>query len=127
MTNALVTPAVNPRPITDTPSAANLPKFWHTITSAQAITILDTHTQAGLSNLEVRERQARYGPNRLEEKPPISMSKRLLAQFTELIVWILIAAALIAGVLGEWLDTAAILTIVLMNGTSATRDGDGKR
>ena len=44
------------------------------------------------------------------------MWKRFLGQFAELIVWILIAAALIAGLLGEWLDTLAILAIVLMNG-----------
>ena len=42
--------------------------------------------------------------------------KRFLGQFAELIVWILIVAALIAGALGEWLDATAILAIVFLNG-----------
>jgi Ca2+-transporting ATPase len=48
--------------------------------------------------------------------PPLPMWTRFLAQFAELIVLILIVAALIAGALGEWLDAVAILAIVIING-----------
>ena len=57
-----------------------------------------------------------YGPNRLIEKPPVSAWRRFLDQFRDLVIWILIVAAIIAGLLGEWSDTLAILAIVLLNG-----------
>lgn len=37
-------------------------------------------------------------------------------QFTDVLIWILIAAAAVSGILGEWLDTIAILVIVVLNG-----------
>ena len=40
----------------------------------------------------------------------------MLAQFKDLVIWILIIAAVISGVLGEWVDAIAILAIVLLNG-----------
>ena len=42
--------------------------------------------------------------------------KKFLAQFRELVIWILIVAAIISGALGEWVDALAILAIVLLNG-----------
>ena len=41
---------------------------------------------------------------------------KFAAQFNQLVVWILIAAAVIAGATGDLIDTAAILAIVLLNG-----------
>src|SRR6187431_1920069 len=76
---------------------------WHALTTAEVLTDLAAHVQTGLSTQEVVERQSRYGPNRLAEAPPVARWKRFLRQFAELIVWILIAAALMAGLLGEWL------------------------
>jgi Ca2+-transporting ATPase len=51
----------------------------------------------------------------LAEAAPTRWWKRFLRQFAELLIWILIFAALIAGALGEWLDALAILTIVVLN------------
>ena len=42
--------------------------------------------------------------------------KKLFGQFKELVIWILIVAAIISGVMGEWADAVAILAIVLVNG-----------
>jgi len=42
--------------------------------------------------------------------------KKLAGQFSDLVIWILIVAAVIAGVIGEWVDTVAILAIVLLIG-----------
>ncbi len=92
------------------------PINWHAIDTSELFAILATGPRDGLTSGQVLERQSRYGPNRLAETPPAPLWKKFLAQFAELIVWILIAAALIAGALGEWLDASAILTIVLMNG-----------
>ena len=72
--------------------------------------------EQGLSAAEVQSRFGRFGANQLDEVPPVPAWRKLLAQFKDLVIWILIAAAIIAGAMGEWADTAAILAIVLLNG-----------
>ena len=52
----------------------------------------------------------------MTESPPIPIWRRFLDQFKALVIWLLIVAAIIAGALGEWSDTLAILAIVLLNG-----------
>src|SRR5574342_184148 len=66
-----------------------------------------------LSSARAAEILAKHGHNQLEEPPPTPAWKRFLSQFKELVVLILIAAAIIAGIAGEWVDTIAILAIVL--------------
>ncbi len=70
----------------------------------------------GLDPTLASERLSQVGPNALREAPPKPLWKKFLAQFNELVVWILIAAAVISGVLGDVVDTIAILAIVLLNG-----------
>ncbi|MBI4002783.1 MAG: cation-translocating P-type ATPase [Nitrospira defluvii] len=70
----------------------------------------------GLAEAEAARRLSVLGPNELPEAPPPSPWSILGAQFTSLIVWVLIGAAIISGLLGEWIDTGAILAIVLLNG-----------
>ncbi|MBL8793026.1 MAG: cation-translocating P-type ATPase [Planctomycetia bacterium] len=80
------------------------------------LTALETDRARGLTAAQVRERQVRYGPNELPEAPPEPRWRHFLRQFEQLVIGILIAAAVIAGLLGEWIDTLAILAIVLLNG-----------
>ena len=80
------------------------------------ISELRSDKQLGLSVAEAARRLEHYGPNRLQEAAPRRWWMALLSQFNELIVWILIAAAVLAGVLGDWTDALAIALIVLMNG-----------
>ena len=54
--------------------------------------------------------------NQLQLAPPVPLWKKLLAQFKDLVIWILIIAAIVSGALGEWVDAIAILAIVLLNG-----------
>lgn len=70
----------------------------------------------GLPTAEVQKRFQRFGANQLAEVPPVPTWRKIVAQFKDLVIWILIVAAMIAGVMGEWADTAAILAIVLVNG-----------
>ncbi|MBE6068747.1 MAG: calcium-translocating P-type ATPase, PMCA-type [Clostridium lundense] len=70
----------------------------------------------GLDSLEAQRRLTRYGPNKLESKEKISPIKILLQQFNDFIVWILIAATIISGIMGEKADAITILIIVIMNG-----------
>jgi len=58
---------------------------------------------------------AQYGANELPQAPPLSPFGIFLGQFSSLIVWVLIGAALVSGLLQEWVDAAAILAIVILN------------
>lgn len=88
---------------------------WHTMQAAEVIKSLDTTVDAGLSLSEAENRLKKYGYNQLEEKEGVSPFMLFLGQFNNLIVWVLIAAAIVSGVLGEWIDALAIIAIVIIN------------
>ena len=77
---------------------------------------LSTDSEQGLDPLDAVQRQVRDGFNELPESPPPSLFKLFLSQFTSVIVWVLIGAAVVSGLLEDWLDAAAIMAIVLLNG-----------
>lgn len=70
---------------------------------------------SGLSSADAADRLKKYGLNQLREKGGIDTGRLLLEQFQGFIIWVLIAAALVAGLLGEWLDSGAIVAIVILN------------
>ncbi len=70
----------------------------------------------GLSAEEVAKRQLEFGPNALLRVRRTSALRVLLRQFTGLLVVILLIAAIIAFILQEPVDTAAILLVVVLNG-----------
>ncbi len=69
----------------------------------------------GLTKIEAEKRQKTYGLNQLENKKKISPVKIFFSQFNDFIVWVLIAATIISGVMGEKADAITILIIVIMN------------
>lgn len=88
---------------------------WHTIPSDEATKSLDTNTDTGLSHAEAENRLKKFGFNQLEEKEGISPFLLFVGQFNNVIVWILMVAAIVSGFLGEWVDALAILAIVVIN------------
>ena len=90
-------------------------KIWQFMPDKLAI-FLETDSERGLAGQEVERRRTELGPNELPEAPPPSLGKLFLSQFTSVIVWVLVGAAVISGLLEDWLDAAAILTIVFLNG-----------
>jgi Ca2+-transporting ATPase len=88
----------------------------HAVSSDDILARFGTDRHAGLTTQQAKELLAEHGKNQLEEAPTTPAWVRFLAQFKELVVLILIAAAIIAGIAGEWVDTIAILAIVLLNG-----------
>jgi Ca2+-transporting ATPase len=91
---------------------------------------LGTHIERGLSTKRAAELLAQVGPNELPEEAPTPLWRRFLDQFKSFLVIILVIAALIsvgiaaAGSLGwihteggggEYIDAAAIFSIVLLN------------
>lgn len=76
---------------------------------------LETDLNQGLSKKEAERRLQKFGPNQLLEEQKASAFYLFLDQFSSFIVWILIAAAGIAGFLREWIDALAIIIIVILN------------
>jgi len=91
------------------------PVAWHALPPADVAARLDTDADRGLSAAEAARRLDALGPNVLRESAPEAWWWRLLRQFRELVIWILLAAAVVAGLMGDWADTAAIAAIVLVN------------
>ncbi|SFB19530.1 Ca2+-transporting ATPase [Lentibacillus halodurans] len=77
---------------------------------------LHVTTKHGLTDRQVEQRRKQYGPNRLETEKNTSKWLIFLKQFQDFMVLILLAATLIAGMLGEYVDAIAIMIIVLVNG-----------
>src|SRR5688500_9054993 len=91
-------------------------KSPHVGAAEDVMRTLGADASAGLTGSVATERLARFGRNELAEPPREPWWRRLARQFADLLIWILIAAAVISGVLGEWLDAIAILAIVVLNG-----------
>jgi P-type Ca2+ transporter type 2C len=87
---------------------------WHN-RSAEAVLAQLGSSATGLSAQEATIRLGTNGPNELTEGKRFSPLHVFLGQFKSLIIWILIAAGLISGLLGEVIDCTAILTIVILN------------
>jgi Ca2+-transporting ATPase len=82
--------------------------------SEETLAELKTTTQ-GLSRDEARKRREQYGPNELVEKKKKTALMMFLDQFKDFMILVLIAAAVISGVIGEPADTIAIVVIVILN------------
>jgi Ca2+-transporting ATPase len=88
---------------------------WYTRTKEEVLAELETSLK-GITDAETDVRLKKYGSNRLDEKRRKSPLKMLLQQFTETMVLILIAAALLSLFLGKTTEAVAILSIVLLFG-----------
>ncbi len=92
------------------------PPNGHSLPTSEVKKLLKTSLENGLSQEEVQARRERYGPNELETGSKTSSLKILLSQFDDLMIWVLIVAALISGlVLREFLDATAIMIILILN------------
>jgi len=87
---------------------------WHACPADEALRRLGT-SRTGLSREEADRRLATYGPNRLEAQRPRRPLARFLAQFNNVLIYVLLGSSLITAGLGEWVDTSVILGVVLIN------------
>ncbi|SPC19407.1 putative cation-transporting ATPase F [Cupriavidus oxalaticus] len=100
------------RAATDDPNAP--PAAWHTLSWVEIEQMLQTGS-AGLAEAEASRRLARYGPNRLAPPPRRGPLRRLLMQFHNILLYVMMAAAVVTAVLGHWIDTAVLLMAVVVN------------
>ncbi|MGV2826552.1 cation-translocating P-type ATPase [Myxosarcina sp. GI1(2024)] len=117
-------------PNTSTPILADLERPWHTLSVVNTLEILDSSIEYGLTTAEVNRRLERYGKNEIKAESGRSNWEILLEQFRDIMLLMLIAVAIISGILdlinlqqtgtaaGEipFKDTIAIVSIVILNG-----------
>ncbi|MGB7250745.1 MAG: cation-transporting P-type ATPase [Phormidesmis sp.] len=93
---------------------------WHTVSAQQAVRLLESDLR-GLSDSEAERRQETYGPNELTEKTGRSRWIIFRDQFTNIMLLMLMAVAVVSAVLDFQAqhfpkDAIAISTVVLLNG-----------
>lgn len=88
---------------------------WFNLSPAQVLQELQSDQSAGLSPGQAAESLKSHGYNELQEKARESLFHKLIGQFKDFLVLILIAASLVSAFLGEIVDSIAILIIVILN------------
>jgi Ca2+-transporting ATPase len=88
---------------------------WYQRSQDELLSELETNLEKGLSPEEVESRLSKYGPNELKEEERKSLMAKIIAQFSDFLILILIGAALISVAVGEAKDAIVILAIVVVN------------
>ncbi|AAP07488.1 cation-translocating P-type ATPase [Bacillus cereus] len=88
---------------------------WYSKTKDQTLIDLETNEQNGLTDEIVSERLKQYGSNELATKQKRTLWQRIFAQINDVLVYVLIIAALISAFVGEWADASIIALVVVLN------------
>ena len=88
---------------------------WHALDRDEAAARLGVRAAEGLAPGEAEARLRSHGPNRLAESPPRSAGLRLLDQFRNGLILLLVGAAGLAAAIGDVKDAAVILVVVMLN------------
>ncbi len=90
-------------------------EHWHHLSKKQLLDLLETQPDRGLHPLEVENRLIRYGFNTLTQKKGKTPLSIFLEQFNQPLIYILMAAGVITGILEEWVEMGVIFAVVLLN------------
>ena len=88
---------------------------WHALSREQVLEKLDSGLGKGLSSQEASERQKKYGPNQLAEGKNTTFWQMVYDQLNNFVIIMLMVAAIISAIVGEPVDSAAIVAIVVLN------------
>ncbi|MCC5793388.1 MAG: cation-transporting P-type ATPase [Chromatiales bacterium] len=101
--------------MTDTPKdPAESRADWHAQPADEVVHALDADAGSGLSASDAAQRKEKHGPNTLTPAAPRSAFRRLLSQFNNLFIGLLLAAGVITALLGEYVDSGVIFGVVLV-------------
>jgi magnesium-transporting ATPase (P-type) len=89
-------------------------RVWHALGAGEAAEALGVDAARGLDEAAVEERRRVHGENRLTAVAGRSALARLLAQFDNLFIYLLLVAGVVTGLLGEWLDSGVIFGVVVL-------------
>ena len=92
----------------------NTKQEWHALTAEEVLNHLKVEDN-GLNSEEARKRLDHYGPNQLTEAPRPTFLQMLWEQLNNFVVILLIVASVVSAVLGDYVEAAAIMAIVVLN------------
>jgi cation-transporting ATPase F len=87
----------------------------HGLAAHEVVLLLETDPHRGLAGDEVGERLTRFGPNTLPAPKSAGLLVRILRQFHHPLIYVLLAAGVITAGLGEYIDSAVIFGVVVIN------------
>jgi magnesium-transporting ATPase (P-type) len=90
------------------------PVSWHSLPVEEVLKRIASQP-AGLTQQEVEQRLAEYGPNRLRPARRRGPLLRLLSQFQNVLIYVLLVASVITALLGHWVDSGVILGVVVIS------------
>ncbi|MDD7363646.1 MAG: calcium-translocating P-type ATPase, SERCA-type [Peptoniphilus sp.] len=88
---------------------------WYKMSPRDVIGELSSDPGKGLTRAEAEKRLQEHGANELQEEEKKPLIKKFAEQFLDPMIIILLIAAVISGVVGEWVDSVIILAIVIVN------------
>ncbi|RFB18317.1 cation-translocating P-type ATPase [Bacillus sp. HNG] len=88
---------------------------WYKKSITEVETDLSTNIEKGLKESEAEERLQKFGPNTFDEHKKGSILKMFWDQINSMLIYILIAAAVISAFVGEITDAAIIFIVILLN------------
>src|SRR5215472_12413438 len=88
---------------------------WHAISADEVVKRFATSSEKGLDAGEASTRLQKYGPNRLPEGKKRGPFTRFLAQFNNILVYVLLGAGFIKMMLNLWVDAGVIFAVVILN------------
>ncbi|MBI4807454.1 MAG: cation-transporting P-type ATPase [Nitrosomonadales bacterium] len=97
-----------------TTSSADTAVRWHCLSAQETLSALDSRAE-GLDSGEAQHRLERYGPNALPAAPRDSLLVRFAHQFDNILIYVLLGAAVITALLDHWVDCSVIVGVVVIN------------
>jgi magnesium-transporting ATPase (P-type) len=88
---------------------------WHALSADEVVKRVATNREKGLDAGEAAARLREYGPNRLPEGKRRGPFMRLLAQFNNILVYVLLGAGFTKLMLSLWVDAGIIFGVVVLN------------
>jgi cation-transporting ATPase F len=98
-----------------TTSVSSSTTVHHGLAAHEVVLLLETDPHRGLSSEEAADRLARFGPNTLPAPKGAGLLVRILRQFHHPLIYVLLAAGAITAILGEYVDSAVIFGVVVIN------------
>lgn len=94
---------------------AGLPEWeWYALKTEQVLGYLEVKAD-GLTSQEAARRLVEYGENQLQESPRTTFLQMLWEQLNSFVVILLLVASAVSALLGDYVEAAAIMAIVVLN------------
>lgn len=89
--------------------------MWHMKSGEAILRELNVDPRTGLTSKEANSRLERYGSNKLKSKPKKSLVALFFAQLKDMLIYVLLGAAVVTLIVGEYIDAVIILAVVILN------------